>query len=269
MALSGVRAGGRGVSWRAAWQRLGRTRLFSAAWPHFAHQSRVLTSRSVLAVALIVASVPSKSGSQDFTKVVSEIDRVALFGRLGGFTPNPTRFGANNERSWNQFGHAGVGIELGYQVADRGNWLYEVDLGYTQMGGFRLRRDDAELHATVRELPTLSFYGVRKARRVHPYYGVAVGFARLQNASIYATDGTQYSLAAEAFTFGGSAGLSFGSPVAAPFIEAGYRYRDFPSIEYKTSSTLAVPSTWPRSLSFSGWHVDFGMQIGLKVLKGG
>ncbi len=217
---------------------------------------------------------------------------MSVFGRAGGFSPNPDKLETTNDKSWSRFGQGGVGFEFGYTLAVTSSFIYELNLGYAQMAGFRLERQDVTLNASVRELPTLSVYGVwvpggtgqeqtqqqqapagsldglRALLIPRPYYGASVGFSKLQNASMSTPDGTYYALEAVAFTVGGSLGLSFGSSAFAPFIEGGYRYRNFPSLGIKPKSDLTVPMTVPRSLDFSGWHVDVGLQIGIAALRG-
>jgi hypothetical protein len=232
----------------------------------FSAAGRILCATTVA----LIATLSDSGGAQDLSKVFKEIDRIAVFGRFGGFTP-ADGLTATNEKSWSRYGHAGMGIELGYNIVPSdASWLFEGGIGYSQMGGFRLKRDDIDLRGTVRELPTVTFYALHNARVAglfFPYLGVSSGFAKLQNAAIYNPDGDQYSVSAEAFTLGGSVGAAFGSRTISPFIEAGYRVRNFPSLEYKFGSSTRVPTTWPRGLNFSGWHLDVGVQAGLDALK--
>lgn len=234
-----------------------------------------MTHRTLIVAVGLAVSVgrPAVGASQDFTKVFTEIDRVAVFGLVGKFSPAGDVLTGNNSRSLNRYGQAGLGIELGYNIRRPEDprstrWFYEGGIGYTQISGFRLVRDDVDLRGSIRELPTLSFYGIRKTNTIfNPYYGVSSGFAKLQNVNLYDAAGTQYTATAETFTVGGSIGVALANPAFSPFVEVGYRLRDFRSLDYKTSSTLALPATLPRSLNFSGWHLDVGLQVGLDKLK--
>lgn len=233
-----------------------------------------MTNRALLiAVGLALVGRPAVGASQDLTKVFTDIDRVSVFGRVGGFSPAGDVLTGNNDESLNRFGHAGLGIELGYNI--RGpedprstKWFYEGGVGYTQISGFRLVRNDVDLRGSIRELPTLSFYGIRKTNTIfNPYYGISAGFAKLQNVNFYDAAGTQYTATAETFTAGGSLGIALANSAFSPFVEVGYRLREFRSLDYKTSSTLSLPTTLPRSLNFSGWHLDVGLQVGLDKLR--
>lgn len=223
----------------------------------------------ILALFAMSLVVSAPLPAQDLSKMFREIDRVSLFGRIGGFAPDDG-YTATNDKSFSRFGNAGMGLELGYNIGPTdGAWIFEGGVGYSQTGGFRLERSDIDFRGTLRELPSVSFYAIRnvKVMGAVPYFGVTSGFIKLQNSSIYDASGAQYSVSADAFTLGSSVGLAFGGRMFSPYLEAGYRVRQFPSVEYKFGSSTTVPSTWPRSINLSGWNVEFGMQVGLDELK--
>jgi hypothetical protein len=88
---------------------------------------------------------------------------------------------------------------------------------------------------------------------------------KLHNATAFKADGSVLQANAESFMVGMLGGLGFGTSAFSPFIEAGYRIRHFPSVEYKeTGGATKVTSFFPRSLTFSGWSLDAGLAVNIK-----
>jgi hypothetical protein len=211
---------------------------------------------------------PTESECQDLTKILTAVENVSIFGRYGGFLPRSDVLAAKDDA---QHGLRGYGVELSYDVPtdSEATVQYEVGLGYSQLSGFHSVQTDLDLRASVRELPSITFYAIKSfSRKGHVpdvYAGLVTGLVRLQNAVAYKSDGSELLVGSEAFTTGALVGLGFGSPLGSPFIELGYRSRRFPSLEYKeTGGATKVPVTWPRDLNFSGWSIDVGIQMNIK-----
>jgi hypothetical protein len=214
---------------------------------------------------------PIVLGAQDFSRIFTSVERVAVFGRWGGFLPRSRELLVRNSSS-GQTGLYGYGVEMSYRVPEEegasATAHFEVGLGYSQYGGFGARTADMDLRGAIRELPSIAFYAWHDGSGgvATPYVGLITGLIKLANTVAYKTDGSQFLVNAEAFTMGAAGGLQFDpGTVPAFFVELGYRLRHFASVEYReTGGATDVPDTWPRKMNFSGWSVDFGVQISIK-----
>ena len=145
--------------------------------------------------------------------------------------------------------------------------LFDFDLGvgYVQMDG--LGADGPfDLHALVRELPSISAYvTARLSDRAGVYGGVRTGVITLEDAQMYVAEGSTtsvYTLSSTSFEFGTPLGVDL--KVAGDLhitAEAEYMRRIFNSLS--TDPPSGFPSIFPRTLNLSGWSWSLGVQLPL------
>jgi hypothetical protein len=227
--------------------------------------------KALFTACALLAPATLSAQADVLAKLVTEIQNVAVFGRYGGFAP---RSGTLESTTGKQHGLHGYGVELSYLVkadsADPKPYSIQVGVGYAQLSEFRLKqRDTVDVRASVRDLPSLSIYVIRDVEGgwlvPAPYLGVSTGLMKLHNATAFKSDGSVLQVNAESFMVGIVAGLGFGSSAFSPFVEGSYRVRHFPSLEYKeTGGATKVTNAFPRSLTFSGWSLDFGLAVNIK-----
>ena len=148
--------------------------------------------------------------------------------------------------------------------------IIELALGYSQFAGLVSDDDTYELRGTVRELPSVTVYASFDGYvpRITPYIGLRSGIIDMHN--FQAVDGVQgatttvYGASPRSFQLGALLGVALGIPAVQPRIEAGYFFRDFPSLQWSPGS---APSRFPREMSFSGWSFSAGLQISLRDMK--
>ena len=165
-------------------------------------------------------------------------------------------------------GRADTTLTFAAQVSERREeprdtlYLLELALGYGQISGFRPRRGDTDVRASLRELPSLAIYASREGGRgrLAEYFGIRSGLAQLQSARFYAEDGAVWSAQANAFQVGLTAGAAFElSSGLSAFLETSYTYRTFDSIEWEGDGP--PPLAAPRSLNLSTLALTAGFQF--------
>ena len=138
-------------------------------------------------------------------------------------------------------------------------WSFEFAFGYGQIAGIQLEDESLDMHVTLRELPSVTFYALHE--RSGAYLGVRSGLIETHALQIYDAEGDTYSGKAQAFQVGGAVGYTHSLGEAFPFVEAAYMVRRLPSIEWKTTP---LPPQLPRDLNLSGWQLQLGIQVPLK-----
>jgi hypothetical protein len=167
----------------------------------------------------------------------------------------------------------GAGLEVLIDVASSGSASLELGLGASFMRGYEFSDPRLDLHTSVRALPTVSLYAGLDAPRfpygdLSGYLGWSFGLVDLWNAQAYDTPtGRAWSIEAQTFEYGPSAGLYWTSPAGVGFFgEIGYRYRRFPSAKWTLPDSTVLPEEL-RSLDLSASYFQFGVQLRVKEDK--
>lgn len=212
-----------------------------------------------LALALLL--VPLSVQAQ-FTDAIgglfNKVNSIVFYTQMGALSDNSVIEGTVAD-----FGVIGLGSEVLIDLPSYGGSEFELSLGTNYLRGFAATEPTLDLRASVRTLPTIAVYaafvGVSDDSALQPYAGVSFGFAELWNASGYAPDGTVYALAANTYEIGITGGVYInGTFVNGLYVEAGYRVRNFESLNWATD---ALPNGWPRSIDTSGFVVNLGWQF--------
>jgi hypothetical protein len=137
-------------------------------------------------------------------------------------------------------------------------WSFELGLGYGQTTGFESDVPGFDLHAGVRDLPTVSLYASYVPSGT--YFGLRSGFMKLQSLQVYDDAGSSWAGEADSFMAGAVVGQVWDVLNLSLFAEAGYSMRPFPSIRW---SGPTLPAGIPRELSLHSWTVGAGIQFSL------
>ena len=150
--------------------------------------------------------------------------------------------------------------------------LVELALGYSQFSGFRSADERYDLRGTVREQPSLAFYGSLNGpgilQHLSPYVGVRSGLIRLSDVQLFTpADGdetTAFTGSAEVFQVGGAVGIAAEAGPVSLFVEGQLNLRRFPSIDWTAGEGGTLPGFLPRALDFSGPSISVGLQIHIR-----
>lgn len=137
-------------------------------------------------------------------------------------------------------------------------WTFELGLRYGQMSGFDAREPTIEMKGAVRDLPAVSLYASYDASGT--YFGLRSGLMETTGLQVIDEGGTAYKGSGQSFMAGVLVGQAWAIAGINLFVEGAYMVRDFPSVEW--SSSTPPPGT-PRSMNLSGWSLGGGVQFGV------
>jgi opacity protein-like surface antigen len=160
----------------------------------------------------------------------------------------------------NKCGLRGFGVEVGLDLTkDTAKYLAQFALGYGQIQGIRAKNKAIDMHGVMRLLPEVSLYLTRNTKNwAMPYLGVHSGIVTLSNWQVYTTPGdTLYRFSASTLQFGATAGLSLPRSM---YIDVGYRYRSFQSLEWALPRGV-LPPGWPKTVKMSALQATAGVQF--------
>jgi len=159
------------------------------------------------------------------------------------------------------------------QVDPDNRWLAELAIGYTELRDFESAVPTLDVFGAIRELPAVSLYfshlpAGEDTKKLTWYLGVRTGLAQLQGLRAYVggvDDGTPdqiYSGGGSTFQFGLVTGADIDLGSVDLFLEPGYTYRPFSSVEWEGIDGT-ISDVLPRDLDMSTWGVSLGAQIGI------
>jgi hypothetical protein len=135
-------------------------------------------------------------------------------------------------------------------------WTFEIGLGYGQTSGFDAREPTIEMKGSIRDLPAVSLYASYDAYGT--YFGLRSGLMELSGLQVIDEGGTAYKGSGKSFMAGLLVGQAWSVAGLNLFVEASYLVRDFPSVEWASSTP---PPGTPRSMDLSGWSLGGGVQF--------
>jgi len=135
-------------------------------------------------------------------------------------------------------------------------WTFELGLGYGQTSGFDAREPTIEMKGSIRDLPAVSLYASYDASGT--YFGLRSGLMELSGLQVIDEGGTAYKGSGKSFMAGLLVGQAWSVAGLNLFVEASYLVRDFPSVEWASSTP---PPGTPRSMDLSGWSLGGGVQF--------
>jgi hypothetical protein len=208
--------------------------------------------------ALALASTPAagQGGLGLVEGLFDEVSAVTIFYQTGlvPFSDEVTDEGLH-----------GGGTEVLINLKSGDGISYELGLGASYLRGYQAEEPSLDLRASLRALPTVSLYTTWEREPVSRYLGLGFGLVELWNAQAYGPSGQPWDVEADAFEVVLSGGLYLEETFAEGlFVEGGYRFRDFHSVEWTPMDDADVlPASWPRSLDFSGPFLSLGWQLQL------
>ena len=161
----------------------------------------------------------------------------------------------------------GWGLEIALALSpDTAKLQYQFALGYGHIYGFNARQPNMDVHGVMRLAPEVSFYATRSiSKYLSPYIGLHTGLVTLNDVQVYATPGdTAYNFSANTLQLGGTVGLSLPRNF---YVDVGYRYRDFQSLEWHLPKGT-LPGGWPKSLIMSAVQFTAGIQFDVSGITG-
>lgn len=220
------------------------------------------SARALLALALL--AIPSIASAQfGLEHVISNISVANVNTQTSCLMGNSAMRSSRGGRC----GLYGWGLEIALALSpDTAKTQYEFALGYGHIYGFNARQPNMDVHGIMRLAPEVSFYATRSVGKyVSPYVGLHTGLVTLNDVQVYATPGdTAYSFSTNTLQLGGTIGLSL------PFnfyVDAGYRYRDFQSLEWHLPKGT-LPPGWPKSLIMSAVQFTAGIEFDVGGITG-
>ncbi len=135
-------------------------------------------------------------------------------------------------------------------------WTFEIGLGYGQMSGFDAREGTIEMKGSIRDLPAVSLYASYDASGT--YFGLRSGLMETTGLQVIDEGGTAYKGSGQSFMAGLLVGQAWSIAGINLFVEGAYMVRDFPSVEWASSTP---PAGTPRSMNLSGWSLGGGVQF--------
>lgn len=210
--------------------------------------------------ALALASTPARAqgGLGLVEGLFKEVSAVTIFyqGGLVPFSDEVTTGGGVLH---------GGGTEVLINLKSGKNISYELGLGASYLRGYQAEEPSLDLRASLRALPTVSLYTTWDREPVSRYLGLGFGLVELWNAQAYGPSGQPWDVEGNAFEVVLSGGVYLEETFAEGlFVEGGYRFRNFHSVKWTpTDDADALPSSWPRSLDFSGPFLSLGWQLQL------
>lgn len=220
----------------------------------------------VLSIGIPASSLPGQDLGV-FTGLFKNIHSVDLYVQGGDLGSTGEIRGGGSE--WCSLDICGAGIEMLIALNSPTKHTHvALALGASYQRGFQSARSDLDLHGSIRSFPIVSAYVSRTSlwsiTAVRPYVGLSFGIADLWNAQAYDTLRQRYAVRGQTFEFGATVGMEFHSPILRGlFIEAGYRWRRFGSIDwdFPASADEVLPEGWPREMNLSGAEVAIGLNF--------
>jgi len=162
----------------------------------------------------------------------------------------------------------GWGLEIALGLSpDSARTQYQLALGYAQIAGFKSRNPAVDLRGVMRLQPEVSFYVTRTAKPwLFPYLGVHSGIATLNDIQAYSQPGdTVASFSASTLQLGATVGLA----IKSVYVDVGYRYRDFHSLQWDLGdNTSVLPAGWPKSAIMNALQFTVGAAFGVEGITG-
>lgn len=135
-------------------------------------------------------------------------------------------------------------------------WTFEVGLGYGQTSGFDAREPTLDMRGALRDLPALSLYASYEGSGT--YFGIRSGLMELTSLQVIDEAGAAFKGSGKSFMAGLLIGQAWSVAGLNFFVEGAYMVRDFPSVEWASSTP---PPGTPRSMNLSGWSLGGGVQF--------
>lgn len=133
---------------------------------------------------------------------------------------------------------------------------FELGLGYGQTSAIEMLTEEYTVVGSVRDFPSASLYV--SDERSSFYAGLRSGLIQTSGLQAYDAAGTTLRASATAFQVGGLIGYAPRLFSVFPFLEAGWVFRQFGSIDWEGD---VVPTELPRRLNLSGWQLVAGVQV--------
>jgi hypothetical protein len=222
-------------------------------------RSNHIRAALLAAGALALASTPVRAQGLGLVEgLFDEVSAVTIFYQ-GGLVP------FSDEVTTDRGMLHGGGTEVLINLKSGKDISYELGLGASYLRGYQAEESSLDLRASLRALPTVSLYTTWEREPVSRYLGLGFGLVELWNAQAYGPSGQPWDVEGNAFEVVLSGGLYLEETFAEGlFVEGGYRFRNFHSVKWTpTDDADALPSSWPRSLDFSGPFLSLGWQLQL------
>ena len=214
-----------------------------------------------LAVVFLFAPLSASAQFMDAVGGLFEnVNSIVFYTQVGALTDNTTVEGTVAD-----FGVVGLGTEVLIDLPSFGGSEFELSLGTNYVRGFEAVEPTLDLHASLRTLPQVAVYaafvGISDEAVIQPYAGVSFGFSELWNARGYDAAGNTYDLSADTYELGAIGGLYVNKGLKGLYVEAGYRIRNFESLNWNAET---IPPGWPRSIDTSSFIVNVGWQFRIR-----
>lgn len=217
-----------------------------------------------LASLTLTASLAAPAAAQfGLERVVSNITDASLNAQGSCLLNNSVIRAASGGRC----GLYGWGLEVALGLTpDTARTLLQFAVGYGHIAGFQSANPSVDFRGVMRLAPEVSFYVTRVVNDwFMPYFGVHTGLVTLNNVQAYIQPGdTLTSFSASTMQFGATVGLSLPNNL---FIDAGYRYRDFRSLEWRLPRGV-LPAGFPKQIVMNALQVTAGYQFDVGGLTG-
>lgn len=225
---------------------------------------QAMSLRRISWIVIAVVGLPSSARAQfglervlQYISVANVNTQVSCLLRSDGLTaPGGSKCGLR-----------GFGVEVGVNLTpDTAKYLAQFALGYGQIQGFRAQKPALDVHGVMRLLPEVSLYLTQNTKTwAMPYIGIHTGLVTLSNWQVYTAPGdTLYKFSASTLQFGATTGLSLPHNF---YIDIGYRYRAFQSLEWQLPRGV-LPPGWPKTLTMSAVQATVGVQFDVGALVG-
>lgn len=218
---------------------------------------------ALLAFAMAVAGPQTAFAQFGLERVISNINEASLNAQSSCLLNTSVLRASSGGRC----GLYGWGLEVALGLSpDTARTQFQFAVGYGHIAGFQARDPSLDVRGVMRLAPEVSFYVTRIVNDwVMPYLGVHTGIVTMNNIQAYSAPGdTLASFSANTMQFGATVGLFLPYHF---FVDAGYRYRDFRSLEWRLPRGV-LPRNWPKSIIMNAAQVTAGYQFDVGGLTG-
>lgn len=221
----------------------------------------------LLALAGVLAATPAHAQFDFLTELFDEVNSITV--AVQGSQIHHSGELRARESDCLGVGVCGMAAEVLIDLPSVAGADLELGLGTSFLRGFEATEPTLDLRGSLRAFPTITAYASLPERLgmgiAEPYVGASFGLVSLWNARGYDPEAVEYGLEAETFEHGFTVGLFLLRPRGL-FIEGGYRWRTFESVDWELPDAAAekLPANWPRDLDLSGWQVSVGWQFRLR-----